>query len=84
MKPAAYVPPMQYPEHTAPDDVPAFVAEIPQVRIARLWHKDGPLHENARLAAERYTKRGWRVEPVLDKKQLVIAGSVKVPTRKAA
>lgn len=71
-----YTPPSLYPATTAPDDVPAFVGEVPEDRTVRIWHpsKDAR-HENVQLAAERYQWRGWTVQHVIEQKELVVVGS---------
>lgn len=79
MKPTTYIPPALYPESAGPDNVPAFVLELPAVKVVRLWHKDGPLHANARATAKRYEKRGWRIEHVTNRGQLIVPLSIPLP-----
>jgi hypothetical protein len=71
-----YTPPALYPPNTPADDVPAFVAELPQVRAVKVWHpsKDAR-HENVVLTADRYRARGWEVLHIIDAKELVVPGS---------
>ena len=71
MKPAEYIAPAQYPENTKADNVPAFVLEIPVVKVVRIWHAAGALHVNVRRCVERYTARGWRIGHVHHKAQVM-------------
>lgn len=74
-----YIAPALYPESAGPENVPAFVLELPTVKVVRIWHKDGPLHANAQRTIARYVKRGWRVETVWSKHDLLVPSSIPVP-----
>lgn len=79
IRPSSYIPPEQYPANTAPENVPAFVAELPPVKVVRVWHTDGPLHENAQRTIARYVARDWRVQTVWTKGELLVPRSIPVP-----
>lgn len=82
MKPPAYIPPALYPESAGPDNVPAFVSERAGKRVL-VFHNGGATHANAQRCIQRYTKKGWRIEIVATKEDLLMPLSIPV-TRRAA
>ena len=85
MNAPTYTPPALYPAKTAPDDVPAFVAELPQVRLVRIWHPSHQdTHPNVRATIARYTARGWSCTFTTFKRDLIVEGARAHEVRRAA
>ena len=86
MLPSKFAPKMPYPEHTAPDDVPAFAVERKESQRAVLWHpSQDPRHENVVLTVRRYHARGWTALIVTTREDFREASELTLPvTRRAA